>query len=310
MLTLDKVKLVASLDCLLSFDLDKFSVIKEGGKTKTMKFKITEPFTLSVEINQIARELVVEFTGKILGQDYPQLISKDTISKCFERLNELGICRVDTEKMMSAEVVKCDITKDVTVEDIPALTRYIKGAVRNFETYSCMKFRNGNLVLEKSVSTHKRKKRITIYDKEHEMNLQGERPFVSDNGLEGQFDKVCRFEMNLTSKKQIREALCLTGNTLAEVLQSDKNPIQEFFEDVLVEDPECKAVNSRKAFEKYAVLEVCGFDLAKVEATLRQFGDPRNISPSRMMKPYREILAGLPNRTSTWSKGKLLDVVR
>ena len=310
MITLDKVKLVATLDCLEGFDPARFSAIKEGGRTKTMKFKVTEPFSLSIEIHQDVKELVVEFTGKILGKDYPQLISRDTIMMCFERLNELGVCKVDPAKMMSAEVVKCDITKDVLVEDIPAMTRYVKGAVRNYEAFSCTKFRNGNLVVETSVTTHKRKKRITIYDKEHEMNLQGERPFVSDNGLEGKYDGVCRFELNLTSKKQIREALGLTGNTLAEVLQSERNPIQDFLADVLAEDSTSRAVTDWKTFEKYAVLAACGYDLAKVEAKVRQYRNPSSTSIPKMMASFREILAGLSGGASTWTKEKLLEVVR
>lgn len=310
MVTLDKVKLVATLDCLLDFDPAKFSVVKEGGRTKVLKFKLSEPYTISIEIKNDERELVVEFTGKILGKDYPELISINTIAMCFERLNALGVCRLDPAKMMNAEVVKCDITKDVPVEDIPALTRYVKGAVRNYEAFTCTKFRNGNLVVEKSVTTHKRKRRITIYDKGHEMNLHEERPFVSDNGLEGEYDGMCRFEMNLTSKKQIREALDITGNTLTEVLQSKKNPIQDFLSDVLAEDPAGKAVTSWKDLEKYAVLALCGFDLAMVEAKARQYKNPRSTSIPKMMAPYREILAGLHSGSSTWTKGKLMDVVR
>lgn len=310
MITLDKVKLVATLDCLLDVDPAKFSVIKEGEVIKTMKYKMTEPFMLSIEIHLEAKELVIEFTGKILGKDYPQLISISTITKCFDKLNEIGVCKVDPGKMMSAEVVKCDVTKDVSVEDIPALTRYVKGAVRNFEAYSCTKYRNHNLVVEKSVSTQKHKRRITIYDKEHEMNLQGERPFVSDNGLEGVYDGMCRFELNLTSKKQIREALNLTGNTLAEVLLSNKNPIQDFLDDVLADDPAGKAISSWKDMEKYAILALCDFDIAKVEAKARQFKNPRSTSIPKMMAQYREILAGLSSRSSTWTKEKLLDVVR
>ena len=302
--------MVATLDCLLSFDPAQFSMVKKGGVIQTMKFKMTEPFALKIEIKKAARELVIEFTGKILGKDYPQLISIDTIQACFDRLNELGVCKVNPAGMMSAEVVKCDVTKDVRIENIPALTRYVKGAVRNYDAFSCTRFRNGNIVVEKSVTTHKRKKRITIYDKEHEMNLQGERPFVSYNSLEGEYDGVCRFELNLTSEQQIREALSLTGNTLAEVLQAEKNPIQDFLADVLAEDPAGKAVTDWKSFQKYAVLAQCGYDLAKVEATIRRFKDPRSACIPKMLEPFREILAGLPAGISTWTKEKLLNAVR
>lgn len=310
MLTLDKVKLVATLDCLLDYDPDHFSITNQRGRTKKLKFKMTKPFTLFIDIKPDMNELVIEFTGKILGKDYPQLISSETILTCFDRINELGICTIDPAAMMSAEVVKCDITKDVQIKDIPALGRYIRGAVRNYDTYSCTKFRNGNLKVEKSVTTKKRKKRITIYDKEHEMNLHGEQPFVLDNGLKGEYDGMCRFELSLVSEEQVREALGLTGNTLAEVLQSQKNPIQDFLSDILAEDPAEQAVTNWKAFEKYAVLALCGFDLAKVEAKVRQFKNPRSTSIPKMMVPFREILAGLPSGTHSWTKGKLLSALQ
>jgi len=271
----------------------------EGGITRMLKYKLNDPFNLSIEI-----------TGKILGNNYPELISINTIMKCFERLNAIGVCMVDPAKMMNAEVVKCDITKDVPIENIPALTRYIKGTVRNYDAFICTKFRNGNLVVEKSVTTHKRKRRITIYDKGHEMNLHEEQPFVSDNGLEGEYDGICRFEMNLTSKKQIREALNITGNTLTEVLQSKKNPIKDFLGDILAEDTSGKAVSSWKDFEKYAILAICGFDLAKVEAKAREYKNPRSTSIPKMMAQYREILAGLPSKAAIWSKDKLLNALR
>lgn len=310
MLTLDKVKLVATLDCLLDYEPDRFSKTMLRDKTEILKFKMTRAFTLSIEIKPAVNEFVVEFTGKILGKDYPQLISSGTILTCFDRINELGVCSVDPAAMMGAEVVKCDITKDVQIEDIPALGRYVRGAVRNYEAYTCTKFRNGNVAVEKSVTTHKRKKRITIYDKERQMNLHEEQPFVAGNGLDGKYDGICRFELNLTSKEQIRDALGLTGNTLAEVLRSDKSPIRDFLGDILAEDPTEQAVTDWKSFQKLAVLKMCDFDLEKVEAKIRQFKNPRNTSIPKMMVRFREILAGLPTDTPSWTKQKLIGALK
>ena len=128
--------------------------------------------------------------------------------------------------------------------------------------------------------------------------------------LEGNYDGICRLELNLTSKQQIREALSLTGNTLAEVLQSEKNPIQDFLAEVLAEDPAGKSISDWKSYQKYAVLALCGYDLTKVEATIRRFKDPRSTSIPKMMAPYREILAGTSAGNSTWSKQRLLNAVK
>ena len=55
------------------------------------------------------------------------------------------------------------------------------------------------------------------------------------------------------------------------------------------------------------VLEDCGFDLAKVEAKLQECKAGRI---ARAMRPFRELMEALPAGNSTWTKDKLLEVVR
>ena len=57
-------------------------------------------------------------------------------------------------------------------------------------------------------------------------------------------------------------------------------------------------------------MAACGFDLARVEAKVRQYRNPRGTSIPKMMASFREILAGLSNGDLTWTKEKLLEVVR
>jgi len=63
-------------------------------------------------------------------------------------------------------------------------------------------------------------------------------------------------------------------------------------------------------YSTFLVYFLCDFDLAKVEAKARQFKNPRSTSIPKMMAQYREILAGIPSGSSTWTKEKLLDVIR
>ena len=142
------------------------------------------------------------------------------------------------------------------------------------------------------------------------MNLHPKRPFVASNDLEGVFDGICRFELNLTSAKQIREALHITGNTLEEVLLAEANPIQDFLNEVLAEDADGKAVGTWKDYQKLAVLAACDYDMAKVEAKIRQYNNPRTSHIPKMVQQYREILSRLPADNTTWTKNKILDAVR
>ena len=305
MLTLDRVKLIATLDSLISYTPEMFISIGD----ENLLFQTVEPFELSVKIKPKVYELVIEFTGKILGEGYPQLISKNTIMKCFERLKELGICEVDPVKMMTAKAAKVDITKDYYIEDVPALARYVKASIRNNQRYSCKKYNRG-VKIEKVVSSSKYWVGLRIYDKEHEMKLSDNRPFVSENGLEGQFDGLCRFELSMVSMEQIRKALDITGCTLEEVLRSEKNPIRDYLDVILAEDPERKGISCWNDYVKHCILRDCDGDLEKVEAKLRQFKNPRSTNIPKTVDSFRGILAGLSDSSSTWSKSKLLDIVK
>ena len=69
----------------------------------TMK---TIPVCSGIKIDYIKREVVTEFSAKILGEDYPQLISKDTIYRCFQNINRRLIGVFDIDKMIkTAQVV-------------------------------------------------------------------------------------------------------------------------------------------------------------------------------------------------------------
>lgn len=119
MITFDKLKLVADISAVRDYDQTRFEIIEKNEAVAAMKFYQETPFLLKLKLDFECREAVIEFGGKILGKDYPKLISRETIRQCFENINALGICIFDPEALMNAEVVKCDVTKDIPVADIP-----------------------------------------------------------------------------------------------------------------------------------------------------------------------------------------------
>ena len=247
----------------------------------------TIPVCSGIKIDYIKREVVTEFSAKILGEDYPQLISKDTIHKCFQNINRKGIGAFDIDKMIkTAQVVSCDVTKDIPFDDIPQLTTYIRGHLTNYQQYVCQFLRNGNLELRKNVTTKKYKKRLVIYDKEREMNRAENRPFVGTYGDENFIGK-CRFEMNLTSKYQIRETLNIQSNDLGTVLRSKENPILSFIQETVGPREGTPRYNNRKTYLVSLVLKDCNYDLAQVEEKMRSFYG-RGTDFKKIMKPYRE----------------------
>ena len=307
MIAFDKLKLISTLDSIIVVDPANFNMKTKGGRTVSMTMSMKQPFYLDIEINYEKGEVIIEFTGKILGERYTELINLNTIRVCFQRINDLGFCEIDIEKMMYAQVVKCDVTKDVPITNIPSLNRYIRGHIRNYQAYTCELKRNGNLIIEKNVTGRDYKRRITLYDKQAEMMRRTGQDFKARYGLEGKYDGICRFEMNLNSQQAIRDTLGITGTTLSEVLRSRQNPIEDFLDDVIQEDTTACVQDSWKTYWQTLVLEDCCFDLAKVEAKLREY---KGGGIAKAMRPFRELMEALPDGASTWTKDKLLELVR
>ncbi len=289
MITFDKLKIVADIRALEVCDETRFEFIEKDGIVSSLKYYQEHPFLLMIMVDYECREVVIEFSGKILGKDYPKLISKDTILQCFRAIDALGLCKIDIDAMMDADVVKCDVTKDIPVADVPQVTDYIRSHIRNYQRFVCRKLKNGNVVVEKNVVSKKTKKRMTIYDKGNEMRRSANRPFVEKYGLEDAFSGMCRFELNLDSKEQIRKSLRIADTKLMTVLSSDADPISDFLDDV-VEPREAVPMTDKKSYMTMLVLKDCDFDLEKVEAKMRIFYPSKGTSISRVMEPYKAMM--------------------
>ena len=290
MITFDKLKLVADISAVRTYDETQFEIIEKNEEVKAMKYYQETPFQLKLKLDFECGEAVIEFSGKILGKDYPKLISQETIRQCFENINALGICTFNVEALMDAEVVKCDVTKDIPVADIPGVTNYIRSHICSFQRFQCRKMRNGNIVIDKNVVSSKTKKRMTIYDKGKEMQRSPNRPFVEEHGLEDAFSGICRFELNLNSKEQIRNSLHIGDTKLMTVLSADANPILDFLDEVVKPREEMVQMNDKKSYMTMLVLKDCDYDLEKVETKMRGFYPSRGTSISKVMEPYRKMM--------------------
>ena len=136
---------------------------------------------------------------------------------------------------------------------------------------------------------------MTIYNKEREMNMAQNKNFVEDNELEHIFDNASRFELNLNSKEQVRDALHLTDNRLKNVLTSTASPIREFVEKVIEPASSPVPLSDKKSYLTNLVLKDCDYDLEKVEAKMREFYPPRGTNFKKLMEPYRTMMYQMTN---------------
>lgn len=298
MITLDKIKIIAPIESIRSLKEEYFKVEIDKSEIVSYSFTQTTPFLLYIEKDIEEQEAVFEFTGKILLDDYPMLISKDTFKKCLEHIEQMGICDIDIDCIINqGEVCKIDITKDIPLDDCPKISEYLRTHLTNNKKYLSIS-EAGNLIIKNNVKTKGRIRRLTLYDKQKEINKACNRDFLSvlndSDKLLDYFQGKVRFELNLSSKEAIRKCLNIPETTLSYVLESTANPILEFIENVIQDDGQvvnCSSLTERK---NLAFLRDCDMDPKKVEAVIRTYASKGTHIP-QAMKPYLRLLDKINN---------------
>ena len=290
---LDKLKIVTNEKYITNINEDVFTTIIKNGQIVEYRYEQQYPYLLYIEKDLIEHELVIEFTGKILQEQYPLLISKDTIRQCLESVNKLAICHINVpEILQNSVVVKADVSHDVCCGSYQQLISTLKTSVKNHNKY-LSRVIHGTFVIEKNVVSRSRKVRMTIYDKAAEMQLKANQEYLDrlsnkDEVAEYFKDKI-RFELNLNSMEQIRQYLNIHDTMLHNVLHAEANPIVEFIDKAFVlEDPAPIDMKLRD-IERLALLESVDRDVTKLEMIVRKHSSPKS-HISQLMQPYRNLL--------------------
>lgn len=290
MITFDKIKIITSIDYINNINAEYFVSTIKSDEVLYYKYHQESPYLLLM-VDYVHNELVIEFTGKILLDDYPKLINKETIIQCFYNINKRHICTLDINSIVqNSEVVKCDVTKDIEC-NISSVETTIRQNLVNYTKWN-VKGYNSGIVIENTVSTAKYKKRLAIYDKSNELNKATNTNFIrslsnKDDVLNYFNDKI-RFELNINTKTQIRQLLNIPNNSLSSVLASTTNPILTIIDEAVKYEPQQRNAQSLRDYERELLLRDCDFDLVKVETKLRSLSS-KNTSIKRLMKPYKEL---------------------
>ena len=88
----DRIKIITNVENISGIDTNKFVENCKNGTTLYYKYSQNVPFHVCIIANYQTGELSVEFTGKILLDDYKHLISKDNIRTCFQKINQICYC--------------------------------------------------------------------------------------------------------------------------------------------------------------------------------------------------------------------------
>lgn len=184
-LTFDRLKIKANYKYLLErqIQFNQTYNSKNGeltGLCYSSKNDRSVPFNLYIAISNPQQTLTLEFSSKILGEDYPKLISKHTIRQCLENINKLGICRIDVDGILQTGcITSADVTKDVHAtlsdETLHALSIWVK----NYRRYKWDYYDSEGIDFIRDVKSSKCKECIRIYRKEKEIIKPKNKGFLS-----------------------------------------------------------------------------------------------------------------------------------
>ena len=137
MLKFDKVKITSNIQNVSNINEDRFTSIVKDGCITEQKFTSLSPYLLYIEADHQEQELVVEFTSKILGDNYPQSINITNIRECLSNINALGLCHLDIDSIMEdSSVVKVDVCQDIDYSDCKGLCKSICSSISNYRAYT------------------------------------------------------------------------------------------------------------------------------------------------------------------------------
>jgi hypothetical protein len=168
-----------------------------------------------------------QFSAKVLGKNYFDLISKDNIEQVFDTINNLDVgIEFDTDKVLEyGEVVNCDFTANLRVKE--PVKRYIFDlfleASRLTNGWFVKKYKSNSVVFEEAKKT--KPLRAIFYYKYAEMLKRKDH----DLGIE-KFKDILRFEINAKRKKNVRDLAGIETNKILDVLNSSANPFLMVFE--------------------------------------------------------------------------------
>ena len=159
----------------------------------------------------------------------------------------------------------------------------------------------------KVVKTRNRQVRLSIYDKIKEMHKATNKEFLDllddKAGVLEYFNGRFRLEANVKTISQIKTICNTEGNSLAEVLNSDANPLLTIFDSVFrLPEPDEAGQNEIQTLLSYRnlselknalLIKACGNDLAQIDLVLNNC-----LSPKTNKGKYRARLVKLINKQS------------
>ena len=297
LITFDRIKIKSNYKYLLNTKV-KFNEMfhsRSGEKTGlfySSKDDINIPYNLYIAVSYVKQTLTLEFSSKILKENYPDLISRDTIKKCLTNINQLNICNIDVDSILSNGVVtSVDITYDADLILNDNLLDALNSQVNNYRRFKWAHYDKEGITFTKDVKSKDCTETITLYNKEKEICTSHNKNFLNSLSQPQQimdyFKGKTRFEITLDTPKKIMNYLNLTDTKIFSVLNSDTNPILILFDKIFnnsVTNISNATFDNYEEWSMKIILDSYNGDLKRLEQDVRNKFSSRSGATKRMKK--------------------------
>ena len=236
------------------------------------------PYDLFIGINHHSQSLTLEFSSKILLDDYPKLITRTTFRQCLENINKLGICTIDVDRIISdCHFSKIHITIDIDYILTNDKLSSLNSCVGNYRRFKWAHYENEGIRYTKDVKSKTCKETIVIYNKEKEILSSKNKQFLdlldNPNTVIDSFEGKTRIEMELDSPKKICKFLNIGSSHINYIFVSEINPLLTHFNKVFGEGQiENKySITNYEDYSMQAIIEKHNGDLKKIEQEMKDF---------------------------------------
>ena len=234
------------------------------------------PFDLYIGVSYTSQSLTLEFSSKVLLDDYPKLITRTTFRESLENINKLGICTIDVDKIVSdCYFSKVHITNDIDYTLTNDKLSSLNSCVGNYRRFKWEHYEGEGIRYTKDVKSKDCKETIVIYNKEKEILSNKNKPFLdlldNPNTVIDYFSGKTRFEMELDKPKKICNFLNVGNSHINYIFSSQINPLLVQFNKVFGEGQiENKySITNYEDYSMQAIIEKHGGNLQKIEQEMK-----------------------------------------
>lgn len=127
------------------------------------------PYNLYIAISCPQKKLTLEFSSKVLKENYIKLISKETIKECLTNISKLNICDIDIDNILLHGVVtSLDVTYDTDLILNDNILDALNSQVSNYRRFRWTHYEKEGITFTKDVKSKDCTETITLYNKEKE----------------------------------------------------------------------------------------------------------------------------------------------